>query len=258
MAARAETPPTANRIVERLIELGLDEGEARAFLHISSIGPSKAGELARALHVPRGEAYRVLQKLVEREFVTPSLSRPVEFRAVPIDQLFEDVLQQERRRISRIEESRTEIRDALARMQAVGADERSGASASFALVHGRRKILALADRMLAGSSDAALVAAHPAARAWTANWPSRPTSATLRALTRDVAPPPAKSARRIASGTQVGMLIVDAREVLVWITHDPSERLGAEGDVAFVSTSRDLVALQTLLFEVLWEQAAPR
>lgn len=257
MASRAETPPSTDRIVERLIELGLDEGEARAFLHISSIGSSKAGEIARALRVPRGEAYRVLQKLVEREFVTPSLSRPVEFRAVPIDQLFEDVLQQERRRLSRIEEGQTEIREALARMQAVHGEE--PAVPSFSLVHGRRKILALADRMLAGSSDASMIAAHPAVRAWAAHWPSLRPEPRMRVLSREGTSLWAGrnvAWRRFVGDAPAGMLLVDAREVLVWIVNDPSERLNAEGDVAFVSTSRDLLALHTMLFEALWERSA--
>lgn len=256
MASRAETPLTTDRIIERLIELGLDAGEARAFLHVSSMGPSKAGEIARALRVPRGEAYRVLQKLVEREFVTSSLSRPVEFRAVPIDQLFEDVLQQERRRISRLEESQTEIRQALARIQAVASDEQ--AVPSFSLVHGRRKILALADRMLGNAIDASIIATHPAARAWMADWRPPGPGATLRALTREVPASLGEArailSRRLQADTPVGLLAVDGREVLVWVAHDPSERLNAEGDVAFVSTSRDLVALHTMLFQALWER----
>ena len=52
-------------------------------------------------------------------------------------------------------------------------------------------------------------------------------------------------------------VIVDERELVMWVVNDPSTRLLAEEDVAVWTTAPDFVATQSWLFERAWRAATP-
>jgi sugar-specific transcriptional regulator TrmB len=58
-------------IIPRLMALGLTEYEAKAYLTLLDAYPATADEVARASGIPTSKVYSVLDRLVEKEAVTP-------------------------------------------------------------------------------------------------------------------------------------------------------------------------------------------
>lgn len=254
--------------MERLAEMGLEDVEARIYVHLLKAGPSKAGDLARALSVARAEVYRVLQGLVQREIIAASLTRPVTFRATPVDQLFDEIVAQERRRVARIEQAQEGLRTALSRMQA-GTEGLPGPS--FRLLHGRRAVSDAVERLIAGARREVLVLdTHPSA---SQIGQSLGLSGLSRERLRDgvafrvlLADSPAQRhaiaqrggdsrVRLVTMNSRGRLLLVDDRVAVVGIVTDASSRMSAEGDAALWSDSPVLVIAQRALFEALWEKS---
>lgn len=87
-------------IADKLLEYGLTETESKIFVHVAKIGPSPAGEIARALSIRRGQTYNILKVLQEKGIVETVAGRPIRFSAIPlpkaIDVLLETHKQKER------------------------------------------------------------------------------------------------------------------------------------------------------------------
>src|SRR5438552_17646758 len=76
----------------RLAAVGLDPKDATLYVHLCVNGPTKASEAAAAAKLNRTEAYRALDNLIRRGFVTASLERPTLYEATPPEKVFDDAL----------------------------------------------------------------------------------------------------------------------------------------------------------------------
>ncbi|MCW4018124.1 MAG: hypothetical protein NWF00_05535 [Candidatus Bathyarchaeota archaeon] len=70
--------------IKTLKKLGLNGVQARAYLTLLRIGPSKANEIAKAANVARPDIYRTIVKLQELSLVEKIIATPIKFKAVPI------------------------------------------------------------------------------------------------------------------------------------------------------------------------------
>jgi sugar-specific transcriptional regulator TrmB len=75
--------------VEALTGLGLTERQAKVYLALLRIGPSKAEAISKASSVHRPEVYRVVDRLQEIGLAEKHLSTPTMFNAVPINDAVE-------------------------------------------------------------------------------------------------------------------------------------------------------------------------
>lgn len=71
--------------IEALETLGLTGREASVYVTILLKQQMKAGEIARDLKIHRLDAYNILKSLQEKDMVTATLSKPMVFKAVPIE-----------------------------------------------------------------------------------------------------------------------------------------------------------------------------
>lgn len=269
MDAPRPPAPSMEEIVERLSEMGLQTIEARVYMHLLKAGPTKAGELARVLNAARGEVYRVLQGLVEREVITSSLSRPVMFKAVQPNELFEGLIAKERRRISRLEQAQQELGSTLERIRSSPVEALT--APTFRMLHGRHVVAEAVDGLIARASREVLVLdTHPAASRLGVSLGLAATSreriedgVRFRVLLADTAQTrdavaqrgPDERLRLAPAGAHGRLVIVDERVAIVGVVTDPSTRTGAEGDVVLWSDSIDFVRLQRALFDALWAQS---
>jgi sugar-specific transcriptional regulator TrmB len=69
-----------------LIDLGLTQVEARVYLTLVKSGPSRISAISKTSKVARPEIYRNLSKLQELGLVEKIIKRPLEYRAIPIDE----------------------------------------------------------------------------------------------------------------------------------------------------------------------------
>lgn len=74
-------------LVERLMEIGFTEYEAKAYVALLRLGPASGYQIAKESRVPRSTIYEVLAKLVMRGAVlTQSFAEQVRYAPVPPDQ----------------------------------------------------------------------------------------------------------------------------------------------------------------------------
>ncbi|HEY3925360.1 MAG TPA: helix-turn-helix domain-containing protein [Acidothermaceae bacterium] len=86
-----------------LVELGLTGYEASAYLALIRRGQATGAEVARIAGLPRQRIYDVLGGLVTRGLATVAPGRPAQYTATAPDAAFEQLLEQERARLIRLE-----------------------------------------------------------------------------------------------------------------------------------------------------------
>jgi hypothetical protein len=86
-----------------LMELGLTGYEASAYLALIRRGQATGAEVARIAGLPRQRIYDVLGGLVSRGLATLSPGRPAQYAAIAPAAAFEQLMEQERTRLERLE-----------------------------------------------------------------------------------------------------------------------------------------------------------
>jgi len=74
---------TRQKVVDRLIALGLTTYEAKVFSALTGLGEAGVGTIHAIADVPRSAIYGTLEKLEHRGIVETSTGRPKKFRAMP-------------------------------------------------------------------------------------------------------------------------------------------------------------------------------
>ena len=76
------------RIIKVLASLGLSQTDAHVYIYLATNGPNKVRTIVDYLNVNRRQVYKSLKRLQKKGVTIASDERPIEFSAVP----FEDVL----------------------------------------------------------------------------------------------------------------------------------------------------------------------
>lgn len=263
---------SVGEIADRLIQFGLERSEADTFVHLVRAGPSKASAVAAGLGMQRTVAYRVLQRLVDKGYVSASLSRPVLYEAVAVSVVFERVLAGYRHRMDGVRLVQEELTRAFSMLKRSPAAP--AARPAFRIVQGRPEVHELVLEMIqaarlrmwcVSTSEAGLAVAE-AAGVCGALEERAVAGLDVRAMFRVPHADRARlcDARWAQDGTlrhveetrPMQFVIVDDSLVL-WAVRDPSTRLNASGDVAVWTDSVDLVAAHAVLFEFLRAEAVP-
>ena len=79
-------------LIRKLTLFGLSEKGAQLYLILLKYGPKTSGELAKSLDSYRVEVYRLLSKLTEIGLIEESLTKPIIFTAVPVEQALNSAL----------------------------------------------------------------------------------------------------------------------------------------------------------------------
>lgn len=255
---------------EHLQLVGMDAGQAAAYVRIAVAGPMRAAELAGAMRVSRQEAYRLLHAMIARGFVVSDLGHPATFSATPPAEIFARAMASETAKVQQLTHADELVTEALATLRP---EAPLPAMPTFGLVRGRREVLSLAASLVSGAQrDVRMLSTHPA----TVNLgdlsgilPMAAKKARAGVRVRGILragpidPRVAKAAsakadlRTLDRDVSGGLLVVDESAVLLSFVSDSSSRLHAEGDVSLWSDARDLVLLQATLFDALWERAQP-
>lgn len=269
----ASVPPEALRpLLDRLHAVGLDEKDALIYVHLCIHGPTKASDMAAAARLNRTEAYRSLDNLMRRGFVTAGLDRPTLYEATPPEKVFDEALAHHMARRTQLERAREVAIESLnhLRLSKPGAPLKSG----YKLLQGRAAIYAATEAMVrrARRSQWMVSTYFSASHATEQNTLYRTTmeraveGIPMRFLLREtpgivecLAPAVDQKGvelRFFDPEGPVRFTIVDDREVLMWLVTDPSDSLHARDDVAMWTNAQDFVYAQKLLYASLWERAA--
>lgn len=258
-------------LVDRLRAIGLEDREARVYVHLSCRGPARASDTAAAVRLKRTETYRTLEALMKRGFVTAHLARPVVYEAVSPEAVFNDLIAHAEERRAEIERLKDRVVDVVAASRrAVDTD---AARHSYRIIQGRRPIHAAVETILRGAQltqsmvSTTLTAAQASAQ-------NRPFQTTLRRAAEGL---PMRMLLRETSGLEHALqpllahrnvrvrffepthplrfTLVDEREIVMWLVSDPSTMLDAREDVAMWTNATDFVRSQQTLYDALWERA---
>jgi len=96
-------------IADKLLEYGLTETESRIYIHVAKIGPSPAGEIARALSIRRGQTYNILKALQEKGIVETVAGRPIRFSAIPLPKAIDVLLETHKQKERLMEKTKPEL-----------------------------------------------------------------------------------------------------------------------------------------------------
>lgn len=257
-------------VIDRLTELGLDRDEATVYVHLRTMGPSKAADIATSLKEPRQKVYRLLQTLSDKGFVSSTLSRPTLFQAEAPETLFQHLFSNQEQRWEKLVKAQTEVLGALATMKP---DAEGGMKSTFKLLHGRLEATRLMQQMVHdASSDFRAVCTHPENKAMGDMQDivemavrramqgvnvriAMTTNGDLRNRVGSFLDTPNLGVRHLDGERAIRYAIVDDSRLLMWVAFDRSVRHNAPEDVALWTDAPDFVGTQSLLFDGLWRSA---
>jgi sugar-specific transcriptional regulator TrmB len=97
-----------DRLARKLVNFGLTREEAEIYIFLTQTGPTTASIVARQFEINRMRSYRTLDALEEKGLAVKIMGRPLRFQAAPLPEVLDKHLQDERQRLSKLEESESE------------------------------------------------------------------------------------------------------------------------------------------------------
>lgn len=101
---------SADAIISRLIEGGLEEKFARIILALCGQPPLKASEIGKLVSISRMDAYNTLKKLKEMGLVMATLDKPMRFSGLAIADVFKQLIKKEEANVRRLQQHLDEIK----------------------------------------------------------------------------------------------------------------------------------------------------
>ncbi|RLI12518.1 hypothetical protein DRO35_02935 [Candidatus Bathyarchaeota archaeon] len=151
-----EESSSFKEVCKALIEFGLSKNEARVFTYLAKYGEQKAHKISKALSLHRTETYKILKKLEERGLAYRILDKPIRFAVVSIDKALENLVQEEKQRIKRLEEEKQRIIEKWNLMKTPVEDEETP-SEFIQVLKGRNQICLKASELIESAEEEILI-----------------------------------------------------------------------------------------------------
>lgn len=265
-----EAPIDLDELVAQLTSLGMEEDHARLYIHLVRAGPSKASTLASLSGFSRSKVYRTLDGMSSEGYAEVQLGQPRIFRAVEPQTLMDRFEDRWARGAERVRSARDQLIEPLGSLAEEPVSSPDGPS--WRIVQGR---LSLLDELIDQVEDAeeeVLVAAcaeemsgqaPPLARFWEVLNRRDDEGPAVRVIVLGGSDPvdlpvsPAFPLRRVDETGAGCFAVVDRRTLLARAFADAAGSVNAEDDVAILTDAHGSVSQYLVLFEMLWDAAAP-
>lgn len=257
-------------VTARLQQCGLGEKEARAFAHLTHLGPSKVADLAKVAGLKRAETYQILERLQGRGLVEGTLSRPRQFTAVEAERALAILVEERATSLKAVETMREDLTQRLTRLTG-GPAKAEKATESFRILHDRNQINGQLSRTIRAAQKELCVVASSRAlfrllldeglegelRA------AKKRGVSVRILT-EILPGSEEMLARMGEFAEVRhqmvprplrFFIADEREIVQYVTADPMGQNTKE--TALWIGARDHVQAQRAFFDDSWTGAMP-
>lgn len=252
--------------------LKLAPSEAAIYVHLCLAGPAKAGDLAGALKLHRNDVYRNAARLLSRGLIEMTMERPARYAAVRPERVFEDELAS---RIAAVEELKAARAKVISTLETLHAPHNHERRSVYKVIQGRQEIGGALIHMVEHATQSIV---------WASTFPASirhlelggaldmiakrvDDGVTLRAGIRSngqgwdalgpLAARPSVQLRELKIDGDIRFMIVDGRELLMWVVNDPSEALKAKDEVAIQTTAPGFVQAEGVFFEQAWASARP-
>lgn len=253
-------------------DLGLTGPDAAVYVHLCVGGAAKVSDLAEALHMHRNDVYRTTERLLERGLVQATVERPARFVAVPPTEVFDHEIENRLAAVENLRKSRTEVMALVEQLQTLAPSTPKGV---YKILQGRPTIYAHRDHMLMHAKESiqwvtshvpALkhaevsgtlgIMAQRAADGIHFDVLVRTTPATKGAL-EQLRGYPNVAIREFECDVPVRFLLIDGKELLMFVVNDPSDSLYAADEVAIYTTAAGFVAAQQQFLQTSWAASRP-
>jgi sugar-specific transcriptional regulator TrmB len=123
--------------LEKMMEYGLTEYEARTYLALLHLGVASARDVANLSRVPRTKIYSVLDDLHAKQLAEIIPERPKKYGVVPFDNYLRSFEREYKTKLAKIEEDKKFLMAAFAAKEVTGPDK----AGSFQVLKGRKNVL---------------------------------------------------------------------------------------------------------------------
>ncbi|MFO1533608.1 MAG: TrmB family transcriptional regulator [Thermoplasmatota archaeon] len=252
--------------MDRFTQVGLARDEAACYLQLLRAGPARAADVALALGFSRPRTYRALDSLAHHGFAHLGVGRPRLYAAAPSSTVFHALRSRAETLAASVQAAEEELAPRLQRLDA----PRDELAVRFTTIRGMAGLVNQSHNLYAeAQSTIDLFFTHPGdrelfrtvddtsllARRARQGMPVRlmvrsdPQAAAALALSRSL---PNVDIRVVDTDVLSTFALADRREVLVFVT---ASRTGIDPDLAlgFRTDAAEYVAMQSLLFERLWQ-----
>jgi sugar-specific transcriptional regulator TrmB len=248
-----------------LILFGIPEREASLYVALLSRGESRAAELASFLGLHRLDVYHDLKGMQSKNIVEGTISKPMKFKAVPLDVVVKDLRKKELDTQSTRNEALSDLEKASRelRHRSIASDQLT--RDKIQIISGQKAISERWNDLLTSAKSEILVAAIDRGsaklllmRGLEEITRKMRSGVSVRIFTpisqegtdqfKEVAP----EVRHLDSINSAGVCIVDRREVM--IIPEPGNAPGSHQDeTAILITSPSIVEMFRVLFFVGWD-----
>jgi len=147
----------ANKVQAELVRFGLTPNEAKVYICLAKYGHRRAVEIAKSIHTPRTETYRLLSSLQNRGLVTATLQHPIRFNAVPFNKALKMLIDIEKERLRSFERNEKDLLSLWDSMPDFKIDDDSFAQEKFQILEGQVQVYYRAKDMRAKAQKEILV-----------------------------------------------------------------------------------------------------
>lgn len=261
-----------SEIASKLEAFGLPKEQARVYMELLRLGPSKASDLSPSFDWSRSKIYRVLEDLIGRGVVTKTIKSPTVFHPAPPQDLFELRRREIETKLDRVRSLRRELQGAL---EALKGSYDETEHRFFTHLEGAENIWASLRELFARAKRSVHVAIpHDAAAggqavvedAWRILSKRREDAIDVRFLVHVDENPRAlrgssfrrdgARARYLSADEPFRFVIVDDAELVFWI-QSVRTRMTEENNVAAHTNAPAVTAPYRSLFAALWTSSPP-
>ncbi|MEA3199265.1 MAG: HTH-type transcriptional regulator, sugar sensing transcriptional regulator [Thermoplasmata archaeon] len=252
--------------IEKMMEYGLTEYEARTYLALLQLGVASARDVANMSRVPRTKIYSVLDDLHAKQLAEIIPERPKKYGVVPFDVYLRTFEREYKTKLAKIEEDKKFLMAAFASKDGSGPDK----AGSFQVLKGRKNVLNRKYEMVGRAASEILeMGTEYSAVRMGYYMPLLKERARLGARLRLLVPVTDVNKENVDEFAQVGevkanpakspgsvILVVDDAEVLICHYVPDDEHLFKGEDIAIWSDDKAIVRDMKGTILANWEGAA--
>jgi sugar-specific transcriptional regulator TrmB len=249
---------------------GLSEREAKVYLKLASSGQMRASELAKELRMHRLDTYHALKNLETKEMVEATLSRPMRFEALPLEEVIEIIKFKDREEARKKSDAYIQLEEASKKLAEIS-DKKSASenrnSDRIQILSGRRtinekwlKIISFAEReILIVATDKGVVHSLLSRTFETLQRKLREglnvkVFTPITQLNVKQIEGIRKGARHLTTSASAGLCIVDGNKALIVTEPSTTSFPSTEREEsAILTNSRSIVQTLRTLFFVGWD-----
>ncbi|MHB8604812.1 MAG: TrmB family transcriptional regulator [Thermoplasmatota archaeon] len=260
------TPINSDRL-EKMMEYGLTEYEARTYLALLDLGTASARDIANLSRVPRTKIYSVLDDLHQKQLTEIIPERPKKYEVVPFDQYLRQFEREYQSKLKKIEEDKKLLGSVFTGRETGGLDK----AGSFNVLKGRKNVINREYEMISRAKSEFLEMGTEFSSVRMGYYlPLLKERAKLGTKLRLLCPVSATNMENILEFATAGevrnhpmkspgsvIMLVDDEEVLICHYVPDDEHLFKGEDVAIWSDDRAIVRDMKNTILANWEKASP-